>query len=541
MVWHIVRRLRFGAIALPVCMWSQAPPAAKPPQPQQPGYTVQVSRTVVCRIELTILGESLLVSPNSARVAYILGVGGDGRFEGEGDNFHQAIWRPGGKVVLAVDGVRGPQYDRIVGIYSSEPYFVFSPDSRRIAYVAGQTGAVRLVVDGKEGPVYSEIAPQSVRFSADGKRLAYAARTAAGWTLVVDGVESPPHESIAGTSVRFSPDGKRIAFVASAGKSDYLVVDGVKGKTYERIGLVRFSSDGNRIAFEAATAEGQRRVVVDGVEGKESYLEVGTGGQGFHPPFGNYFFEFSPDGKRLAFLAHEAGGDFRAVVDGQAGAGYNGMDVSNVLFSRDSKHFAYVASSKTGKVVVLDGREVGTYSSVVESSLTFGGGGQRLAYTAQDPDGRWAVFVNGKEGAAYDDCRAPVFSPDGKRLAYTARRGLRDWLLVVDGAESPPYEAVGKPVFSPDGLHVAAVVLRDKKMSVLIDKIETEPFQGFLRGSALVFDSADSAHTLALDGLDVLLVRYKIAGSAAAVAPKPLAQPPAQPKPTGGPSTVGKK
>ena len=59
----------------------------------------------------------------------------------------------------------------------------------------------------------------------------------------------------------------------------------------------------------------------------------------------------------------------------------------------------------------------------------------RVAFAAEK-GGRSVVFVDGKEGQAYDEVlQGPHFSPDSRRIAWTARRG-NSAFIVVDGSES---------------------------------------------------------------------------------------------------------
>jgi len=80
-----------------------------------------------------------------------------------------------------------------------------------------------------------------------------------------------------------------------------------------------------------------------------------------------------------------------------------------LIFSPDSKHFAYVAWQKVVCRSRWRGKE---YDGIVEGSL--------------------------------------IFSPDSKHLAYVAVRGKR-WFVVVDGKEGKEYDGIAKgtPVFSP--------------------------------------------------------------------------------------------
>jgi hypothetical protein len=67
---------------------------------------------------------------------------------------------------VVVDGKEEKKYDNIGGT-------IFSPDSKRVAYVAGVGDKEFMVVDGKEEKIYDAIV--GTIFSPDSKRVAYVA------------------------------------------------------------------------------------------------------------------------------------------------------------------------------------------------------------------------------------------------------------------------------------------------------------------------------------------------------------------------------
>jgi hypothetical protein len=112
-------------------------------------------------------------------------------------------------------------------------------------------------------------------FSPDSKRLAYLARREQKWLAVVDGAEGGEYD-LAGVPL-FSPDSKRFAYIAGREKKFLVIVDGVDGKKYDLIGMKTrpyyfpghvSSSDSKYFAYVAQRG-GKFIVVVDGVEGNE--------------------------------------------------------------------------------------------------------------------------------------------------------------------------------------------------------------------------------------------------------------------------------
>ena len=110
-----------------------------------------VSERPVAQIDFKAwIPRSFTASPDGRRVAYAAIAG---RVEG----------------VMVVDGVKGKQY----GTIASPP--VFSPDSQRVAYVAGEGDKRFVVIDGQEGKRYDgapgglpEDAPDGVPKGAPG-------------------------------------------------------------------------------------------------------------------------------------------------------------------------------------------------------------------------------------------------------------------------------------------------------------------------------------------------------------------------------------
>ena len=134
-----------------------------------------------------------------------------------------------------------------------------SPDSRRLAYVAKADAKAFVVVDGKEQkhyddigrtfPIftYDEVCVGAPIFSPDSRRMVYVAREQEKWFVVVDGKEEKHYDDIGkgvpslgavlymGTPI-FSQDSRRLAYVAKVGEKMVVVVDGQEQKAYDDIG-----------------------------------------------------------------------------------------------------------------------------------------------------------------------------------------------------------------------------------------------------------------------------------------------------------------
>ena len=93
-----------------------------------------------------------------------------------------------------------------------------------------------------------------------------------------------------------------------------------------------------------------------------------------------------------------------------------------------------------------------------------------------------------------------IFSPDSKRMAYNTMTDPGKTALIVDGQEQTKYRIIGMPTFSPDGKHIAYHVLTiDKKWHLVVDGKElAETYDGFMKGTPIIFDSNTHFHTLAM-------------------------------------------
>jgi hypothetical protein len=169
----------------------------------------------------------------------------------------------------------------------------FSPDSRRLAYaVAKADRRAYLVVDGKAGPVHDGIGgslppgvaadrasmqtayglgyASSVLYSPDSRRVAYLAHSGRMKRVVVDGKPDDVEMEFLVSGLVFSDDSKRLAYGGRGFNplfvdKCFLVVDGKRGADYDALGYFGFSHDGKHIAFTAK--KGDKMVVV--VDGKE--------------------------------------------------------------------------------------------------------------------------------------------------------------------------------------------------------------------------------------------------------------------------------
>ncbi|MEP6920353.1 MAG: hypothetical protein ABI967_04445 [bacterium] len=412
---------------------------------------------------------------------------------------------------VMLDGVAGKTYTSIPRVGLSEAgikqQIKFSPNGRRVAFVAGRGKKFLVVVDGKEGPEYDRISVGAPRFSPDSRRVSYFAERGEKTYAVVDGIESKPFDYGSSDAPIFSPDSRRVIYMARHGQQTHVVIDGVEIVETEYVGDPRFSKTGKKMTYVLVRND-QWRVVTDGKEGKpyrgignniefsddekhvlyradtlEGQMIVvdGVETQG-RPIIEENSYGFSPDGRHVAYIAWNSRDKQYVVVDNKNGKIYE--DVGKPVFSPDSKHVVHAAWRAGKMIVVTDGAESEAFDEV-NDYFQFSPDGKRMYYFAKRGNQQFLV-VDGV-ATAYDDISDVKFSPDSKRLFVKARRG-NVMLLALEGespkeyALTPPTQGEGyeryasQMAFSPDSKRTAYVLQRGGKAFVVLDGSEGKPY-----------------------------------------------------------------
>ncbi len=430
--------------------------------------------TSILRAPLTEAGvqQQIKFSPNGRRVAYVA--------------------RRGEKFLVVVDGKEGPEYDRLrVGAPN------FSPDSRRLAYFAERGGKTIAVIDGVESKPFDGSSSVAPTFSPDSRRVVYLANHGKGTHIIIDGVETAEPEYVGQPD--FSKTGKRMAYVVVRQDKWYVVTDGKEGKGYRGLGNnIEFSDDEKHVLYQADTADGQV-IVVDGVEMEQ------------RPVIEENSYGFSPDGQHVAFAALDHRDAEYVVVDNKQGKTYQG--VNKPAFSPDSKHVAY-AAWRAGKVfVVTDGVEGEAFDNV-NDNFRFSPDGKRMVYLAKRGEAQFLVLDG--VATAYDEIFGFKFSPDSRRFFVEARRG--NTLLMILEAE-PPQKYELSPdaqvqaadeddllmAFSPDSKRTAWVSQRGGRSFVVTDGAEGKPYDE-IRNLQFTADGRHVVYAAKRDGKLVAVV-----------------------------------
>jgi hypothetical protein len=304
-----------------------------------------VSEKLVCKLESKAIGSPIIYSPDARRVAYIA----------EKD----------GKKYVVIDGVISDKgYDSI-----DIDFGMFSLDSKRTAYRAVNYGENPpsdnewfVVIDGEEGDEYQTA--DEVTFSPDSKHVAYVADN--GVYLDRVEVKSPPGGTVCeDKGLLFSPDSEHLVYVVMLNDRQSVVVDGVPGKQYDKIDTIVFSPDSNHLAYTyegnlSYTLKGNPGIII--IDGEEKEITEGTVCR----------LMFSPDSKRLAYIESKSewrpGENYRIIVDRKKGEKYE--DIRDIIFSPDSKHIIYINLYGGKMFVVVDKTEGKDYDFLSFTGVT---------------------------------------------------------------------------------------------------------------------------------------------------------------------------
>ena len=83
------------------------------------------------------------------------------------------------------------------------------------------------------------------------------------------------------------------------------------------------------------------------------------------------------------------------------GTEYDGIGKGTVVFTADSKRWAYVAGAESKQFAVVDGQEGKHYDGIGRNSLVFSPDGKHVVYAATEGNKQFTV-LDGNEGEQYD-------------------------------------------------------------------------------------------------------------------------------------------
>ncbi|MBS1850929.1 MAG: PD40 domain-containing protein [Acidobacteria bacterium] len=400
--------------------------------------------------------------------------------------------------------------------------FVISPDGGHYAAFAMHGSREVIVVDGTDGPEFDHAAHAysvgaiDVSFSADGRRSAYIAQSGDELVVVVDNksrgvivsnrgaivpaIDSshnyPPYQGILvpGHQVLISPSGAHFACIGHPSANVMnMYLDGVKGPDLESIDLKQVAFVNDHLVYAAVTPDQVSHLVVDNKIGP-AYASLTS-------------LRVSDDGKHYAFIAATKGG-WMVVVDGVPGTprAFAGNGLHDMILSPNGR-VAFVGDVHLGgrvenitQALFVDDREISREIKpfatrdrwdVYRSSIyaVFSPDGKRFAYSKTVPGGVAAV-IDGTVGRAYDGLGVIKFSPDSRHAYFVGVRGQN--FVVVDGREMPGINRLDNFVFSNEGGRFAYEAYAADGFHVVVDGKDSSKFYNIIPHS-LNF-SPDSKH-----------------------------------------------
>jgi len=337
---------------------------------------------------------------------------------------------------LMVDGKRA-------AYAGSDPHFTADGLHLYTKMIVPRTSAIDVLLDGKPimrvggvdlhmAPVGSLMLASVLVVSPSGDRSMF---------LTIGNKRVPNSDCHGGNNTAyFSADAKHWAVKCQdSNTSTWIMTDGKKGQEYQAIGSdVLFTADGRPVYM--AIANNKQLVVA----GDQEYGPYGGGVQLQLAP-GHNDLRGIPQvpvvvaGNHFGFIAMESSGftlDRIIVVDGKA---TKAVSPTDLLFSPDGSHFAYV-EGRDKRVVVVDGvqRVPALFShdpADVPAAFVFSQDGKHLAFASAQGAGKGlavaiddGLFASGA-GSTYDI----TFTPDAKHLMWLGGVSGNRMRVYVDG------------------------------------------------------------------------------------------------------------
>jgi len=337
----------------------------------------------------------------------------------------------------------------------------FASNGRSVAYIVNcndaeyqshpDDGPMRVIFRNEKGPLFHQIAGTwGLEVSGDGLHVGYSASKTKDFRAVVDTTivewgSGFPH---------FSPDSSTVAYWQRDDRGHRLIVGAkVIAESKDPLQFLSFSPDGKRVAYLASrfiewppgksSPEYRQVLMIDGLQVSEEHCDI----RGFH---------FSPRGNSFAYIGYED--PFmriqRLVVGDKKGPEFHW--IGNFSFSPDGQRVAYSASNGKRTSVYIGENDIAPEFDDASdpvftpdgSQVVFLGGVGKKSYVVMG-DHRWELH-GGKSWQPL------VVSPDGHRVAYVASaEGGGHHIVVGDQIGEVSDGICTPPIFSPDSKKIA--------------------------------------------------------------------------------------
>jgi Tol biopolymer transport system component len=379
-----------------------------------------------------------------------------------------------------------------------------SPDGKMVAYIQddkeGQALYVSRVAGGEHVRLTTDDSgKEDPQFSPDGEKIAFVRRvpkspqpeiciipTLGGTVLpIISGAEMPV----------WSNDGNRLAFVQrKQGEPEALSTAKVDGSevrvilrsddVYPFLGRVAWSPDGSLLTVSRSRGGTNRDLwVVPAMGGTAKHLTKDAPGVASDSPV------FSPDGQGVIHRSNRGGASnlWLQPLDGK----------TPIQLTSGPGPDAYPSVARDGKIAFLNSRArnalllyalaSGTSAALLTESSklwapSFSPDGKEIAYSRDEPDGLWHLWVMPASGGAARQLTSgkepelyPRFTPDGTSILFTTwgKEPLSIWSVASSGGPAksitaPKSGSDGYADVSPDGKSIALTRTENKDSRIYI-------------------------------------------------------------------------
>ncbi len=270
----------------------------------------------------------------------------------------------------------------------------------------------RLIYNTSKTQEYNEIVYDSIIFSPDSKRLVYIAKERDESFLILNGQRQNPYDEI--LYPIFSPDSDRLAYTVKKDDFWHLVIDKEEGDKLDSPVYAIFSENKD---------EGYIKI-----ENGKEYFILGEDKQEW-----DYILKtsllFSGSAKDYIYAAQNELGwyvVYNGVIDGPY------IAILDTAISIDGKSIAFNANIDGEWYLITAKEKLGPFEYV--GDIAFNPVNNDFAYCKYE-DSKWNLAYNNLPIKSYKGVYAPKFSLDGKYLAYVAQAESQLSLIIIDLSE----------------------------------------------------------------------------------------------------------
>ena len=332
----------------------------------------------------------------------------------------------------------------------------------------------------------NDILKDSIVFN--GNKLAFIMNSEGKKLLFVNGSPIVEERNVIVGSVVFDKSGINIAYSVQREGGFNVVTNANIGMNLEKVGRVVFSVDGKHYIY-SGRKDGYSILVVDNVIKWKGY---GIGVYGFNSSDEYYcvgykaprkcqlvlggklldikgnvlaeFPKFSDDSNSYA-CGYKVPNGYRLLVNGKTeNRVYEA--IYQFIFSRNGKDYACLVKTEGKQGIEINGNKPRLFDGVISGTTIFANNGD--LYYAAIEGGKQSYYKNGnKYGGSYDGL-SPIIVNDSLKNAYVGIRN-RKMYVVIDGLESGEYEEVlqNSLHFNPKTNKIAYGVKKDGRVLIV--------------------------------------------------------------------------